>query len=337
MDFNDILGNEILKEHFKRAVSQGKTTQAYIIEGDKGSGKKSIAKCFAKLLLCERSGMEPKEPLEDSCNVCDSCVKCDAGSNLDIIMVTHEKASTITVGEIRQQVVSDVDIRPYGKYKIYIIDDAERMNVQAQNAILKTIEEPPAYVVVILLVNHRSALLPTILSRCVLLQTKPVAKEAVRTFIEKNYTVSEDMAEYVAGCCMGNIGKACQILGSEEYMKMRKDIIGMATDIRNLSAWEICRRCEQLKEWKNSYVACIDILISWYRDLLIAKAVRGRKTFLNAWERDIIVSQSAMVSYQGIDQILSYIEKTRDRIDRNVNFQSSMEMMFIRIAELMRG
>lgn len=335
MDFGDILGNETLKKHFRTAVHQGKTTQAYIIEGDKGSGKKSIAKCFAKLLLCENTGVGSDSV--DFCKTCDACVKCDSGSNFDIIMVTHEKATTITVGEIRQQVVSDVDKKPIGKYKIYIIDDAELMNVQAQNAILKTIEEPPEYVVVIMLVNHRSALLPTILSRCVILQTKPVEKSLVKAFIQKKYGVSDDMAEYAAGCSMGNIGKACRILSSEQYMKMRGDMIGIARDLCDIRIWEICERCEGLKEWKNSYVECIDILTGWFRDLLIAKSVRGKKNYLNVWEKDIIAAQSLRVSYRGINESLSYIEKTKDRIGRNVSFQAAMEMMFIRIAELIRG
>ena len=159
-DINDILGNERVKEHFIAAVHHKKISHAYIIEGDKGSGKKMLAAAFSKILQCET---RQKTEEERACNQCESCIQMENKDHPDVIWVSHEKAGVISVGEIREQVVNTVDIMPYkGPYKIYIIDEAEKMNVAAQNAILKTIEEPPEYAIIFLLTTNRGAFLDTL-------------------------------------------------------------------------------------------------------------------------------------------------------------------------------
>lgn len=126
----------------------GKVSHAYVISGGLGSGKKLIASTFAQTLQCEAGGVEP-------CGVCHSCVQAAGGNQPDIIWVGHEKPGSIGVDDIRDQLVSDMQIKPYSSpYKIYIIDEADKLTVAAQNAMLKTIEEPPAYGIVILLANN---------------------------------------------------------------------------------------------------------------------------------------------------------------------------------------
>ena len=142
-ELNEILGNERIKEHFITAVHHKKISHAYIMEGDKGSGKKMLAEAFSKILQCE--GRETTG-LVESCGKCESCIQMEHHDHPDVIWVSHEKPNVISVGEIREQIVNTVEIMPYkGPYKIYIVDEAEKMNAAAQNAILKTIEEPPEY------------------------------------------------------------------------------------------------------------------------------------------------------------------------------------------------
>ena len=142
-ELNEILGNERIKEHFITAVHHKKISHAYIVEGDKGSGKKMLAEAFSKILQCE--GRETTG-LVESCGKCESCIQMEYHDHPDVIWVSHEKPNVISVGEIREQIVNTVEIMPYkGPYKIYIVDEAEKMNAAAQNAILKTIEEPPEY------------------------------------------------------------------------------------------------------------------------------------------------------------------------------------------------
>ena len=136
--FKDILGHEQIKEHFKNAVETGKVSHAYILSGEAGMGRKSLANAFALSLLCEKGKPEP-------CMQCHACRQVLSGNHPDLIYVTHEKPASIGVDEIREQINNTIMIRPYSSYyKIYIVDEAEKMTVQAQNALLKTIEEPPS-------------------------------------------------------------------------------------------------------------------------------------------------------------------------------------------------
>ena len=201
-DLKDILGNEILKEHFRTAVKQNKVSHAYIIEGEKGSGKKMIAAAFAKILQCEN------RQAPTACGTCASCIQVEHKNHPDVIWVSHEKPSVISVKEIREQVVNTIDIMPYkGPYKIYIVDEAEKMNLAAQNAILKTIEEPPSYGIILLLTANRGAFLPTILSRCILLSVKPVPDQEIKDYLVNTLHVPEATAEFCVGFSMGNMGE----------------------------------------------------------------------------------------------------------------------------------
>ena len=135
--FHDIIGHEEIIRHLKNAIETGKVSNSYILTGEHDSGKKLLAGTFAMTLQCEAGGTEP-------CQKCDSCKKAIGKNHPDIIMVSHEKPGTISIDEIRDQVIHYVAIKPYcSPYKIYIVPDADLMTPQAQNALLKTIEEPP--------------------------------------------------------------------------------------------------------------------------------------------------------------------------------------------------
>ena len=172
MKFQDIIGQEQITGHLQNAIRMGKVSHAYIIQGEAGSGKKMLADIFATTLQCEEGGIEP-------CGRCQSCKQAISGNHPDIRHVIHEKA-TIGVDDIRLQLNNDIMVKPYSRpYKVYIIDEAEKMTEQAQNAMLKTIEEPPEYAVILLLTVNAKLLLPTILSRCILLNVRPVARGAI--------------------------------------------------------------------------------------------------------------------------------------------------------------
>ena len=158
--FHDIIGQEQIKEHLQNAISAKKISHAYIINGEKSSGKEFIARVFAMTLQCEKGGTEP-------CQECHSCKQALSDNQPDIIYVSHEKPNTISVDDIRAQINNDIAIKPYSSpYKIYIMNEAEKMTPQAQNAILKTLEEPPAHAVFILATTDPQKVPATIQSRC---------------------------------------------------------------------------------------------------------------------------------------------------------------------------
>ena len=174
--FKDVVGHNNIIEYIENAVTSGNISHAYILNGEKGSGKKLLAKLFAMSLQCEN-----REDDGDACGECRSCKQAQNNNHPDIIRVTHEKPSTISVDDIREQVNNDIVIKPYqGPYKIYLIPEADKMSVQAQNALLKTIEEPPEYAVIILMTRNAEVLLPTIRSRCVMLKLRNIRDRLVR-------------------------------------------------------------------------------------------------------------------------------------------------------------
>ena len=203
--FHDIIGQEQIKEHLQNAISAKKISHAYIINGEKSSGKEFIARVFAMTLQCEKGGTEP-------CQECHSCKQALSDNQPDIIYVSHEKPNTISVDDIRTQLNNDIVIKPYSsKHKIYIVDEAEKMNQQAQNALLKTIEEPPAYAVILLLTTNAESFLPTILSRCVTLNLKAVPDEKIKKFLMAHYQIPDYQADVCVAFAQGNVGKAIQL------------------------------------------------------------------------------------------------------------------------------
>ena len=137
--FDDIIGHDWIKEHYQRAIKQKKISHAYILSGEEGMGKKSLAYAFSLSLFCQKGEDKP-------CLCCPACKQVISNNHPDLISVSHEKISSIGVDDIREQINDTILIMPYSSsYKIYIIDEAEKMTVQAQNALLKTIEEPPSY------------------------------------------------------------------------------------------------------------------------------------------------------------------------------------------------
>ena len=197
--FKNIVGQEKIKEHMQNAIRTDKVSHAYIIQGELGAGKEFIARVFAKTIQCERSKEEP-------CEECRSCKQMDNKNHPDVIWVSHEKPNSIGVEDIRAQVNNEMGIKPYyGPKKIYIINDSEKMTVQAQNALLKTLEEPPAYGVIILLTTNVDALLPTILSRCVILHMRPVEDSKIEEYLMKQLHIPDYKAGVCAAFARGNM------------------------------------------------------------------------------------------------------------------------------------
>ena len=225
MESERILGQNHILRHFENAIRMGKISHAYIINGEEGSGKMNLAIHFAKALQCERNNSN-KAINEDgeritvpgtACGQCKSCKQTDSKNQPDIKYITYEK-SGIGVDEIREQINDDIDIKPYSSpYKIYLVDEAEKMTVQAQNALLKTIEEPPAYAVLVLITTNPEVFLPTILSRCIQLKLRPLKDSVVSDYLTEKMGVSDGQADIYAAFARGNLGKAIHLASSEEF------------------------------------------------------------------------------------------------------------------------
>lgn len=322
-----VLGHEEVVKHLKNAAAMDKVSHSYIFAGEKGSGKKLLAKLFAMTLQCEKHGDEP-------CLQCSSCKKAMNRNHPDIIYISHEKPNSIGIEDIREQLISDVSIKPYtGPYKIYIVDEAEKMTIQAQNALLKTIEEPPAYAVILLLANNNTGLLPTITSRCVTLNFKPVRDEVIRKYLMEELHVPDYQADVSVAFAQGNVGKAKQIATAEDFTEMMDAAFRILRRGSDMEVYEMVDALKNLSEQKHTIYEYLDLFLVWFRDVLLFKATKEMDSLVFKDEYNFIKERADKSSYEGLENIIKAIETAKARLQANVNFDLTMELLFLTIRE----
>ena len=325
--FDDIIGHEQIIEHLQNAIELDKVSHAYIINGEKGAGKMLIADAFAMTLQCEKQERIP-------CLKCRSCKQSLSGNQPDIIHVTHEKPGSISVEEIRTQLNSDIMVKPYSSpRKVYIIDEADKLTVQAQNALLKTIEEPPAYAVIVMLTSNADALLPTILSRCVQLNIKPVADKVLKRYLMERLRVPDYKADLSIAFARGNVGKAVALASSENFDLIKKDALDMLRYLEDMEIHEVVEWVKKISDYKLEINDFLDILMVWFRDVLLFKATNDVNMLIFKDEVQEIKKKAARSSYNGLEEIINAIEKAKVRLNANVNFDLTIELMLLAIKE----
>ena len=313
--FHDIIGQEQIKEHLQNAISAKKISHAYIINGEKSSGKEFIARVFAMTLQCEKGGTEP-------CQECHSCKQALSDNQPDIIYVSHEKPNTISVDDIRAQINNDIAIKPYSSpYKIYIMNEAEKMTPQAQNA------------VIMLLTSNVNSLLPTILSRCVVLNMKPVADELVRNYLMHQLQVPDYKAEVCVAFARGNIGKAKSLASSEDFDNIKNEALSLLKYIQDMDLSEITAAIKKITEYKLQINDYLDLIAIWYRDVLLFKATSDVNHLVFREEISAIRRVAQRSSYEGIEEVIEALDKAKRRLDANVNFDLTMELLMLEIKE----
>lgn len=325
--FSKLIGNEQIKEHFLHAISSGKISHCYVLSGEDGIGKMTAAKAFAQTLLCE--AQSENRP----CGVCHSCTQFLSGNHPDVIFPGHEKPTVIGVDDVREQIVGDIQIKPYkSQYKIYILDEAQKLSVQAQNALLKTIEEPPAYGIILLLTTNAASMLETIRSRSIILNMKPVASDEFEAFMRKN-GIDEDKLPTIEKFAQGNIGKGLKLASSENFGSMIQTIMLLLKTASNMQFSELLENIEKLEEYKLNIKDCFGFMQMWYRDILIFKATRDPNLLIFAEEYRAISKTAQMCGYDQINRILEAISTASARLDANVNFQLTLELLWLTIRE----
>ncbi len=325
--FKDIVGQESIISHMKNAIKLNKISHAYIINGEKGMGKKTIAKIFSMTLQCEKGGDEP-------CMQCHSCKQAISNNHPDIRWITHEKPSTIAIDEVREQINNDILIKPYSsKYKIYIVDEAEKLTVQAQNALLKTIEEPPAYGIIMLLTNNKDSFLQTILSRCVALEMRPVASTDIINYLREKEKIPDYQAKMVVNFAGGNLGRAIRLASMEEFNELKDMVIRHLTGICDASVTDISGYVKEAATFKDNISEYIDLMVAWFRDVLIFKASKDINQLIFKEDISLIEKYVIRISYNGINRIFEAADKVVLRLRANVNFDLTIELLLMCIRE----
>lgn len=323
-NFENIIGHEQNIEHLENAIENGQVSHAYIFNGEDGIGKMTTAKAFVKALLCES---------KNSCGICQSCIQIDSGNHPDVIYVTHEKTG-ITVDDIRDQVNQSVFVKPYSSdYKVYIIDEADKMNAAAQNALLKTIEEPPAYAVIILLSNNKESFLETIVSRCVVLNFGPLKENQVREYLNSHYDNMNGREDLAVSYSMGNIGKAKKVIESDDFNEQKDFCLNLMANLEKWDIHEILLSLKQMASYKDYIYDLLDIMTIYYRDILILKVTGLPNKTVFKEKFSVMKNQSIYLSFEGIDTIIKEIEKAKIRLKANVNFDVTLELLLFVMKE----
>ena len=293
--FNNVVRQDMAVRLLKNALKAHKISHAYMITGEIGVDKLDMAEAFAKSLLCESDTGE-------ACNNCRACHQADNHNHPDIIYVTPEKEGLISVDDIRDKVNSAISIKPYqGKYKVYIIAHAEWMNEGAQNALLKTMEEPPEYVVIIFLTDNEEHFLPTIMSRVVTIPLVPIAYE------EK--------------------------IKTDDFLKVKKAVLPYLTADKDTELNSVEPVIAEIAKDKLLSLKALEVALLFYRDVLIFKSTDDESLVLLSEEIYDIRKKADGINYEGINNIIKEIETSRRRIEMSVKAEYVFDDLFMTVKE----
>ena len=322
--FEEIRGNTPLVEQLRRSAASGRSSHAYLFLGGAGAGKRLIANTFAKALQCEGE----KRP-------CDSCKSCHAfnhGNHPDVIYFQPLKnGKTYTIEDVREQLLETVDLKPFQyEKKIYIIEKADTLNIQSQNALLKTLEEPPAHVVFLLLAERAETFLPTILSRVVVMKIRPLSAETIADYLMQAGHLAEE-SHILSAYAQGRIGQALELVEDEGFREMRQDILGKLEALPSMSEGDACLLAKDLEGYKND-LRFLDIMELWYRDLLTAKSLREEGYLIQRDKKDAIF-RAAKEPAALLAKKAAAVRTARMRLAQNANFRLTMEVMLMDLKE----
>ena len=330
--FSDIVGQKEIKEELGSAVSTGKVSNAYILCGPNRSGKEFIAKVFAQALVCENTGNPEKGSLSEACGECHACHQAVSKNHPDIIFLHHSKPNIISIDDVRTGILETVNIKPYSsKYKIYIIEEAEKLTPQAQNSLLKTIEEPPEYAVFLFLTLSTEALLETILSRCVTLNMKPVPDEDMRRYLKKEFGVEENKAEICVAFARGNLGQAKALATSEDFEKIRTSALSLLKNISVMDTADIMDALKEIRDYGFDINDYLDIMAVWYRDILLFKATHDMNHLIFRDELSSIQKVASSSDYEGIEEVINSLDTAKSRLKSMVDYELTMELLLLTI------
>lgn len=322
--FEEIRGNTPLVERLRRSAASGRSSHAYLFLGGAGAGKRLIANTFAKALQCEGE----KRP-------CDSCKSCHAfnhGNHPDVIYFQPLKSGkTYTIEDVREQLLETVDLKPFQyEKKIYIIEKADTLNIQSQNALLKTLEEPPAHAVFLLLAERAEAFLPTILSRVVVMKIRPLSAETIADYLMQAGHLAEE-SHILSAYAQGRIGQALELVEDEGFREMRQDILGKLEALPSMSEGDAYLLAKDLEGYKND-LRFLDIMELWYRDLLTAKSLREEGYLIQRDKKDAIF-RAAKEPAALLAKKAAAVRTARMRLAQNANFRLTMEVMLMDLKE----
>ena len=324
MDYKDIVGHELVVQSLKRSVKNNNISHFYLFEGEGGLGKRTLGRTFAKTLLCEEKGEEP-------CNRCGSCIKFDHLNHPDYHEIEPEKG-IIRKGQV-EEIIRGMSMSPFGgDRKVFLMDQAHLMNKEAQNAMLKSLEEPPIYVHMILVTSSSKNLLPTIVSRGQQIRFGQIPISLVAEYLVQREGMATEEARFLAEFSKGSLGRAVQLCSSEDFFQIRDWIIELMDLLIRGESWKIFSAVERFTEEKERVQELLDIMLFWFRDLMVYKSTGDLSLVINS-DKEKLLSEQSFLDLDRINDIIKKIQDTSMNLQLNVNYQLSIETMLFKIQE----
>lgn len=302
--FENIIGQESIKNKLEYIVDSKNITNAYIFSGPEGVGKSMIAKEFASELI-----------------------GIDVENSSDFVLIEPEKGeNSIKIDKIRN-INSNINLKPFSKYRIFLIDDADKMTHQAQNALLKTLEEPSSYGIIILVTKNEQSLLETIRSRCMEIKFSPISLDKVEDFLI-NKSVEKNLAKVSAILSRGSIGRAVELSTREELVEIRAMVkVILDNTINKKDLFETTRISEYIKSYTNQIQFFIEVFKLYIRDLIVYRETSNRDLVINKDDIDFIKKMSFNINTAKLGKVIDILDDTEKKLSANCNFNSTINAM----------
>lgn len=325
-----IVGHEKILRQLEKTIIKDKVSHAYLFIGEKGVGKKTVAQYFAAALQC--TGDRDKEGRRISgrpCGKCRSCRMAVSHNHPDIRQLQYEKRQA-GVDELREQYVNDAWVLPYmGNKKVYIIKDVHLMQASAMNACLKTVEEPPEYVVTILTADNVQTILPTIISRCVNIDFYPIDLDAVSKYLMDKKEITDYAAHLAAAFSQGSLEKAVKIAMSEEFGSKKDELVKILKKIDDVKPYDLIVYARNYGSDQEFFDDFLWISICWFRDVLMLKATSDLNKVLFKEEYKYLKEQANTKSFEDLEKINAGIDKAAERFKANVSRETILELLLL--------
>ena len=314
MSFEDVIGHEEIKKQLDNSLSMGTISHAHIFCGEDGIGKSILSKEFAINII-------GKKAIKDYVDIIER-------------RITKGKQS-IGISEVLT-VIDEINKKPYeGNRKVIIVHDTDRMTVDAQNAFLKTIEEPPSGVFIMLLCKSQEGILDTIKSRCQIHNLKRLKSKDIRLFLNRDFPeLSKDDLEIMVSFCDGIPGRAMSFLKDTSFMEMRSTVLDILKACSNDKKQEILKYEEFFLKNKSIWRDVLICLLYYIRDLIVYKETRDETLTIN---RDKIISIKELAdvfSFNKLSGMIEVVNDTAQNLERNVNIALAIDSMLLNMQEV---
>ena len=311
MYFEKIRGQRFAKKYLSNSIKSNMISHAYMFEGPSGVGKNTMARELATTLL----------EMENLFN------------SPDYIEITPD-GNSIKIAQIRK-LQSDILVKPYKSYKIYVIDEAQKMTVEAQNALLKTLEEPPKYAIIILITNNKESLLDTIKSRCEIIKFTPIPLVEIADYLTQT-GVDKNRASLLANFSRGSMQKAIELSESEDFHIMRDEVQKYVETFLTGSMLDIMDIQSSIEKYKDNITNVLDLLVNYFRDIMMVKENVDSSMIINLDRLVFIKNMSTKITYSQLSKIIDIIEETKNKLRSNCNFNISIQVMTLNIYEVIK-